>query len=169
MTLSEAISQRRSIRKYIPNAEISDEHIKEILTAAMLAPSACNSRPWNFIVIKSNEAKQKALSIHNYARHLKDASIGIIVCASPSIQEGKICEGFFPQDCGAAIENMLLKCVELGYGACWCGIYPRNEKVEAFTNAFNIKDLPIALVVIGKADEEPEAKGFYEEEKVRII
>lgn len=168
MNVNEALKSRRSIRKYKSGIEIPEEHIRAILEAAMMAPSACNTRPWEFIIIKSNEAKEKALSIHPYARHLKDAPIGIIVCARPDLQKG-ISQGFFPQDCGAAIENILLESLELGYGSCWCGIYPREERVNLFKETFNINSVPLALVVIGAADEAPAAKGFYDESRVKIL
>ena len=168
MNLNEAIRKRRSVRKYKSGIIIPDEHIRTILESAMMAPSARNTRPWEFVVLKSDEAKQKAIDIHPYAGHLKKASIGIVICARPDLQEG-IAEGFFPQDCGAAVENILLSSLELGYGSCWCGIYPREDRVEMFREAFNLSNTPMALIVIGKADEEPNSKGFYEESKVTII
>ena len=168
MNLNDAIRARRSIRKYKSGNEISDEHIKTILEAAMMAPSACNTRPWEFIVIKSDEAKEKILSIHPSAQHFKDASVGIIVCAKPEVQTGPAV-GYFPQDCGAAVENMLLQAFELGYGSCWCGIYPREERVELYKKTFDISSLPLAFVVIGVSDEEPQQKGFYDESKVTVL
>lgn len=168
MELTEAILKRRSIRKYKAGFNISDEEIKTILNAAMHAPSACNTRAWEFIVIKSENAKKRVMKIHPYAKHLENASLAILVCARPDLQQG-IAEGFFPEDCGAAVENILLQSLELGYGSCWCGIYPREERVELFKKEFGLSSLPFALVVIGKADEEPQEKGFYDEEKVTVI
>lgn len=168
MELKDVIKGRRSIRKYQKGVEIPDEHIKSILEAAMMAPSAKNIRPWEFVVLKSEDAKNRAVAIHPYAKYLSDASVGILVCALPEKQEG-VCEGFYPQDCGAAIMNILLKSYDLGYGSCWCGIYPRVERVESFKDEFNLKSMPIALVVIGKADETPSARGYYDDEKVTVL
>ena len=168
MNLNEAIRNRRSVRKYVPGVEMPDEHIKTILESAMMAPSACNSRPWEFVVLKSTEAKEQALKIHPYAKHLRDASVGVLVCAREDLQKG-IAEGYFPQDCGAAIENILLQSLELGYGSCWCGIYPRLERVTMFKEEFNLKSTPVALVVIGRAAEMPDARGFYDDDRVSII
>ena len=165
MNVSDAIRKRRSIRKYKIGVKIPDEHIKRILEAGMMAPSARNTRPWEFVVLKSEEAKEKAVNIHPYAKHLKDASLGIIVCAKPS----DIAEGYYPQDCGASIENILLEALELGYGTCWCGIYPREERIEPFKKEFNIDSIPLALIVIGVSDEAPNAKGYYDESCVKII
>ena len=52
MNTLETIRSRRSIRKYKPGVEIPNEDIKQILEAAMMAPSACNTRPWEFVVVK---------------------------------------------------------------------------------------------------------------------
>lgn len=168
MNTTEAIRKRRSIRKYQSGETISDAEIKTILEAAMMAPSARNTRPWEFIVLKSKEARQKASEVHPYAKHLSEASLGIIVCARPELQED-VCPGYFPEDCGAAVQNILLQSTELGYGSCWCGIYPREERIKEISEAFSIESIPFALIVIGKADEEPSARGFYDEERVKIL
>lgn len=168
MNLTEAILKRRSVRKYKSGCEIPDTDLKQILNAAMHAPNAKNTRAWEFIVIKSDEAKERALKIHPYAQHLKDASLAVLVCAHPELQQG-IAEGFYPQDCGAAVQNIMLQSLELGYGSCWCGIYPKEERVELFKKEFDLKCLPIALVVIGVADCEPSEKGYYDESLVTII
>lgn len=168
MTVYEALLGRRSIRKYVKGYEIPDDDITKILTAAMHAPSACNTRPWEFYVIKSEEAKAKVLSIHPYARHLETASAAILVCAKPDVQSSAA-EGYFPQDCGAAVENILLSAFELGYGTCWCGIYPRDERVTLFKETFNLSSLPFGLITIGKADETPTKKGFYDESLVKYL
>ena len=55
MNLSDVIRARRSIRKYKPGIEIPEEHMKTILEAGMMAPSACNTRPWEFFVIKRGD------------------------------------------------------------------------------------------------------------------
>ena len=49
MTITEVIRARRSIRKFKPGAVVTDDQIKLLLEAAMLAPSACNTRPWEYI------------------------------------------------------------------------------------------------------------------------
>lgn len=58
MNLYDAVRKRRSIRKYKPGKTVSDEDIHKILEAGMMAPSACNTRPWEFFVFKSEEARE---------------------------------------------------------------------------------------------------------------
>ena len=129
MSVNEIIKKRKSIRNYKKGAVVTDEQIKIILEAGMLAPSACNSRPWEFIVIKNKEKLEKIMKIHPYTTMLNSASLAIIVCANTNLQDG-VSEGFFPQDCGAATQNMLLQSAELGLGTCWCGIYPKEDIVK---------------------------------------
>lgn len=168
MTVYDAILNRQSVRKYQKGYVIPEEDITKILTAGMHAPSACNTRPWEFYVLKSDEAKEKARAIHPHARHLETASIAILVCAKPEMQ-GPVAEGFFPQDCAAVTENILLCAYELGYGSCWCGIHPRENLSNSFKETFNISSVPFGLITIGKSDETPSKKGFYDESLVKFL
>lgn len=54
MEVTEPLRARRSIRKYKSGAEIPQQDIDLILEAAMIASSAEDSRPWEFVVIKSS-------------------------------------------------------------------------------------------------------------------
>ena len=78
-------------------------------------------------------------------------------------------EGFWPQDCGAAAENILLQATELGYGSCWCGAYPRMDRVEKIQKVLNISSVPVSIIAIGKANEEPERRGYYDENCVKYF
>ena len=51
MDLFEAIEGRKSIRRFKP-LPVPDEDINRILDAGRLAPSANNTQPWSFLVIK---------------------------------------------------------------------------------------------------------------------
>lgn len=168
MNITEAIRNRRSIRKYKEGIAIPEQDIHAILEAAMMAPSARNTRPWEFIVIKDAGVKEKIISVHPYAKHLRDASLGIVVCGRPDLS-GDDAEAFWPQDCGAAIENILLQALELGYGSCWCGIYPRQERTREVQSILGITSIPVALITIGVADEAPAARGYYDETRVKEI
>ena len=88
MNTSEAIRARRSIRKYQKGAIIPKEHIEQMLEAAMMAPSACNRRPWEFVVVKKPEVLEQIMEIHPYTQMLKTASLAVVVCGRPDLQEG---------------------------------------------------------------------------------
>ena len=166
--MNELIEKRRSVRKYQTSKPVTKEQLRELLGAAMLAPSACNSRPWEFIAITKREILDEIARIHPYARMCTTAAAAIVVVAVP--QSGRP-EGYFPQDCGAATQNILLQAVSMGLGACWCGVYPKEERIADIRKLLNIKEpkIPFNVIVIGTPDETPERRGFFEESKVTYI
>jgi len=166
--MNEIIKNRHSIRTYRSDKPVSKEQLNQILEAAMLAPSACNSRPWEFIVITKREILDKIAQIHPNAQMCETAAAAIIVVAIP--QSGRP-EGYFPQDCGAATQNILLEATSLGLGTCWCGVYPREERMTSLSKLLDIPDskIPFNIIAVGIPDENPAGKGFFEEEKVSYI
>ena len=165
MDCTQAIRARRSVRKFKPGQTIPKAEVEAMLEAAMMAPSACNCRPWEFFVVENPEVKQKLKNAHPYAGMLENASLAIVVCARPEDQ-ASVCEGYWPLDCGAAVENLLIQAAALGYGACWCGCWPSMERLPPIQDILNTQSIPVALVSVGVPDEEPAPQGFYEAEKV---
>ena len=171
MTVSEAIRKRRSIRKFKKGAEVTDAQVKQLLEAAMVAPSACNSRPWEFVVVRDRAKMDKIRKIHPYTGMLETASLTIVMLALPQTQTRPIDIGYYPQDCGAATENILLEAVGLGLGACWCGVYPKEKRMGEIINVLELPagSVPFCVIAVGVPDEAPEARGAYDEGKVRYI
>jgi len=166
MACAEFIRNRHSIRRYQSGKIVPSEDIKTILEAAMMAPSACNTRPWKFVVLRNRPLMEKLAAIHPYCKHLLPAGCGIIVVGLPEAQDA-IAQGFYPQDCGAAIENLMLQARTMGYGTCWCGLYPRIERCREVAELLDLKEgIPMAIVTLGVPDEDPAPRGYYEEEKV---
>lgn len=168
MDCSDSIRLRRSVRKFKTDTLVPDRDIKLILEAAMMAPSAVNSRPWEFIVVTDRETKEGIMKVHEYSKMLKSAPLAIVVCGKPECQT-ELGEPFWPQDCAAATENILLQATALGYGSCWCGCYPVESRVKGLQELFGIKSIPVAVVAIGVADESPKAKGFFDEGAVKYF
>ena len=167
MELKAAIRKRRSIRRYVKGAPLAEEDLKGILEAAMMAPSARNGRPWEFVVVESEEKKREVVAHHPYCRHLLDAAVGIVVTVPGGYD--KVAREFTPQDAGAAIENLMLEALDRGYGTCWCGIYPDPARSAEIAKVIGTDRIPIGIVTLGKADEEPAARGYYDEKKVKRI
>lgn len=70
MDCSDSIRLRRSVRKFKTDTLVPDRDIKLILEAAMMAPSAVNSRPWEFIVVTDRETKEGIMKVHEYSKML---------------------------------------------------------------------------------------------------
>ena len=135
MNTTETIRARRSVRKYQPGMAIPKEHLDLMLEAAMCAPSACNSRPWEFVVVESTDIRKQITKIHPYCRSLPDASLGIVVCGNPNALPNVPAEGFWPQDCAAATQNLLLQATELGVWHLLVRDLPRQRSLDGLREA----------------------------------
>ena len=164
MDCTQTIRARRSIRKFKPGDSIPRADVETMLEAAMMAPSARNTRPWEFFVVENAELRAKLRAAHPFSAMLDTASLAVVVCARPEDQKGAV-EGYWPLDCGAAVENLLLQAVALGYGACWCGCWP-NHRMSTLQDLLSTQSIPVALVALGVPDEDPPARGFYQADKV---
>jgi len=169
--VNEIIKKRKSIRQYDAKGVVTDEQIKTLLEAAMLAPSACNLRPWEFIVVKNRSELDKIVEFHRFAKMIKDAQVAIIVIGKPDIQKGKPGDGMWQHDCGAVVQNILLQATEMGLGTCWCGLHPNEGYMQQTRELFKIEktDMPFCVIAVGVPAEDFGSRGFYEESKVKWI
>lgn len=162
MEALKAILGRRSIRVYT-NKDVSEDFVRQLLEAAMSAPSAGNEQPWHFVVIKDRKVLDAVPSIHPYSAMLRRASVAILVCGDQTLEKYK---GFWVQDCSAATQNMLIAAHALGLGAVWLGFYPVEERVAGIKKMLGIPDhvVPLGMVSIGwPAEEKPPARRYREE------
>lgn len=162
-----AIFSRRSVRQY-ESGKLEEAQVENLLKAAMSAPSAGNARPWHFIVVEDHEILSQIPGIHPHAAMASHAPFAILVCAEPALEKYP---GYWPQDCAAATQNILLAANAQGLGAVWCGVYPGIKDDSQFRKLFNLPDkvIPMSLVVIGKRPEgagEPKDPGRYDQSRV---
>jgi nitroreductase len=164
MELMQAILNRRSVRKY-SDAPVADKDIHRMLEAAMMAPSAGNAQPWQFVVIRDRTKLETIPQIHPYAKMAADAPLGIMVCGDLTLEKF---EGFWVQDCSAAVQNILLAAHGLGLGAVWTGIYPVQDRVDGFRKLCGLpeKVIPLALLVMGYPAQETKSESRYKAKRV---
>lgn len=163
MELINAINERRSIRKYAP-CVVKKEEIEEIVRAAQMAPSWKNSQTARFYVALSEEMREKVrLSLASFnTERTQDAGAFIVTTVVRGISgymPNGTCthlgNGFECFDNGLAVENMLLKAHELGYGTLIMGLY-KEEKLRELL-AIPKEESVVVVVALGKADISPEA------------
>jgi nitroreductase len=149
------IFERRSVRKY-DGRPVDEAQIELLLRAAMCAPTAKNVRPWEFLVITERDIMNRIASVHPYAKMLKTASCAIIVCALPGKSPGTS-DDYFPQDCAAATENILLQAVSMGLGTVWCGVYPKAERIQNIRDIVPLPEniIPFNVIAVGYPDDQP--------------
>ncbi len=71
-------------------------------------------------------------------------------------------------DCAAAVENMLLAAHALGLGAVWCGVYPREPRMEGLRQLVGLPKNVIAhsLVALGYPAEQVQPENRCRPERV---
>lgn len=139
------LMKRQSVRHYTKQA-ISEEAITLMLEAAMQAPSANNQQPWEFIIVDDRTLLDRLSKASRGAWMLAEAPLAIIVVMK---EEGKSPQ-MRPQDCAAAVENILLSAVEQQLGAVWIGVYPLEERMTYINDILHIsKGTAFAQIAIG--------------------
>ena len=112
----DAIRRRASVRAYT-DEPVAEEHLEEILTAALSAPTANNVRPWHIVVVTDDEKRAKLSQVHQWASFCAQSPVVLVFCADGSRQPH-----WWIEDACAALENALIQAAELGLGTCWVGI-----------------------------------------------
>ena len=142
-----AIFTRRSIRRF--SSRSTDEQTQNILLrAAFAAPSAENARTRHFIVISSRDKLDLLPTLHPSAGPAREAPLAILICCDTSAEPQTV---FWPQDCAAAAQNIMLAARALGLGSLWCGIHPMEAREQAFISAFSLPGMvrPADLIILG--------------------
>jgi nitroreductase len=164
MDILEAIQTRRSIRVFT-DQPVSPDLVRQILQAAMMAPSAGNAQPWQFLVVDDRSILDHIPTIHPYAAMSRQAQVGILVCGDLSREKYP---GFWVQDCAAAIQNMLLAAHGLGLGAVWTGIYPDADREGRFREFFRLPAsiIPLAFIPIGYPGQHPSSRDRFDPDRI---
>ena len=144
MDALEAILTRHSIRRYTAEP-VGEELVRQVLAAAMSAPSACNEQPWHFVVIDDRATLDAIPEYHAYSTSLKRAPVGVVICADD--RAGTLLP-YWPQDCAAATQNLLLAAHALGLGAVWLGIYPEADRIAKTRQLLHLPEKVVPFCVI---------------------
>ncbi len=162
MDILNGILTRRSIRKY-SSGIITREHVEELIKYGMYAPSARNAQPWHFVLMNDQDVFMKIIDIHPHAKMLLQAQWGIAVCGDEQLAHTP---DYWPVDCSAVSQNILLAAHGMGYGAVWIGIYPRPERMSALKELLQLPPHIHVLSIISvghPAQEIPQPERFHPE------
>ena len=147
---TDLVQSRRSIRSYTED-QIPHKHLEKCVDAARIAPSACNSQPWKFIIVNDKKLVKnialKTLS-RDYGMNAftENANAFIVIVSEkqkliPSIAGAVQRTDYRLIDIGIACEHIVLQAQELSIGTCVLGWFnekrikkilsiPRSRKVE---------------------------------------
>ncbi len=155
---------RRSIRKF-QSRPVEEEKIEILLRAAMAAPSAHNQQPWAILVLDERETLDGISRVHPYAQMLRQAPLAFLVLGTMDKLKTEL---FWPQDCAAAVENVMVEAVNQGLGSCWMGVYPVQELQDALGALLSVPPnlMPFALIALGYPGEEKEPSKRFDPARV---
>jgi nitroreductase len=81
LNIISAIETRRSFRQFDATHEISEEEIERLIALAMLSPTAGNTQPWRFVVVRDPALRQEIRAAASGQTQVTDASLLIILTA----------------------------------------------------------------------------------------
>ncbi len=164
MALLDLLKHRKSVRDFL-DKPVEREKIMMCLEAARLAPSACNSQPWKFIVVDDRQLKNKLCraafsGIYSINSFCKKAPVIVVVVSEKSkflARIGGMFRGtkYYLIDIGIAGEHFVLQAEDLGIGTCWIGWFDESA-VKSILNIPRRKKIDILI-----------ALGYYDREKTR--
>jgi nitroreductase len=162
MSFLDLVNKRYSVRNY-KTTPVPQEKVVRCIEAARLAPSACNSQPWKFIIVDEPElvnelakgAFEGLLDFNHFA--FKAPVLVLIVCERENLSAkfGSIVKkkNFSLMDIGIAAEHFCLQAVEEGLGTCIIGWF-NEKKVKKILSIPKLKRVELVITVGFSADEE---------------
>ncbi|MFQ6088490.1 MAG: nitroreductase family protein [Candidatus Methanofastidiosia archaeon] len=158
------IEKRRSIRKF-KDEKIPREVVFEILRLGQRAPTACSFQTYSFILIE--DERREIFRLSNYQEMVLEAPVLILVCADlkrfkrvlkfagACRKLGTSTRIFSIIDATLAAQNMVLACEAFGLSSVFVGSVLDNAK--EISKVLNLPEevLPLYLLCIGCADENP--------------
>lgn len=181
-----AITQRRSVKHYDAAHQMAEAEIDQLMSLALLSPTAFNIQNWRFVLVSDSELRRKIRAAAWDQAQVTDASLLVVVCADLKAWEKEparywrnapadVSNYLIPmidqyyrgkdqvqrdeamRSCGIAAQTLMLAAKSLGYDSC-----PMDGfDFDAVAKLINLPDdHVIALfVVVGKAIKEAQPRG----------
>jgi nitroreductase len=149
------LTRRRMIRKFRPDP-VSDEVVRRIIRAAMRAPSAGHTQPWNYVVVRDAAIRRRLARAALGQMFVAEAPVVIVPCADRARSRSRYGE---EGDHYAIIDTafssllLLLAVVEEGLGACFVGAFYKDQVSRILDLPEAVR--PLAVVPIGVPAERP--------------
>lgn len=165
MNVREAIYGRRAVREFTAKP-VDEELLRQLIDAAIQAPSAVNQQPWLFTVVRnkellariSSEAKSHmlktspaALASHHFLPALSDPKFDIFYGAPVLIVISAAAGPWTIEDCALAAENLMLAAHAAGLGTCWIGFAKGWLEAPEGKSILNLPatHIPVAPIIVG--------------------
>lgn len=165
MELTQAIASRRSIRNYQDNATVTADQVKELIAAAIQAPSWKNSQTGRYYVIlspkKMDEIARECLPEFN-ANNCVNAKALIVTAfetkrsgfTREGVAENELGDEWGAYDLGLANENLVLRARDLSLDTLIMGIRD-GEKLRAKLDIPESQRI-VSVISVGVRASDPE-------------
>ena len=171
MDLREAIYTRRAVREFTAEP-VDDKTFRQLIDAAIQAPSAVNQQPWSFCVVRdqallayiSSEAKTHMLqnlarrSIAPFSGTAEQSDLPYFLSAPALILISSAAESpWAVENCSLAAENLMLAARAAGLGTCWIGfaqswlVTPEGKAALKLPANY----MPVAPIIVGHPKSAP--------------
>ncbi|MTI83770.1 MAG: nitroreductase family protein [Firmicutes bacterium] len=146
----QAINARTSVREF-KMEPVPEDHVEQLVQAAVRAPSAGNIQPWFFYIVTSGRLKNALAQAALGQGSIASAPVVIVVCAEPEasakIYGDRGRHLYCLQDTAAALQNLMLAAIPLGLGTCWVGAFDEGKVAELLDMSGGRR--PVAMVPVG--------------------
>ncbi|MGC9106515.1 MAG: nitroreductase family protein [Thermoprotei archaeon] len=142
--------KRRSIRSFL-DKPVDLNLVKELIRVANHAPSSMNREPWKFILITDPKVREELSKLHDGAKHLAKAPLGVAVVAEPDVSPNT-----WMVDAVNATMYFVLAAYSVGLAVAWVAAY-ENERAKEVLKIPKEKVL-ITLLSVGYPDPSYEVK-----------
>ena len=153
MDYFDLISRRQSIRRWQPRA-VNPEQIQAILKAANRAPSAGNCQAFEIYVTCNEDARKRIAGATFDQGYVASAPAHLVFCTHASRCEYPGRETYALEDTTIACTFAMMAVTALGLSTVWIGAFDPEGVAKAIGCAEG--EVPIAILPIGYADEQPE-------------
>jgi len=143
-----AVASKRDWRSY-SDRPVPEDVQRRILDAGRLAGSAVNKQPWRFVVVESEEAKERVAQTVYAHDNIATCAFAVAITT-----EG----GGYPVDVGRALQNMFLVAWNEGVASCPNGMPDQEPAARAL--GLDEGWLPVNIPSFGypKRDLQPESR-----------
>ena len=76
-----AIHQRRAVKHYDPNHQMSESEIQTLMEHVILSPTSFNIQNWRFVIVDDPELRQKIRAASWNQAQVTEASLLVLLCA----------------------------------------------------------------------------------------
>ncbi len=116
MTVLSAIQERTSYRGLYQSTAVPRDDLLKIMDAGLAAPSGCNKQTTSLIAVDDPDILEQ---LHRVINPPIGNTAPAMICVLTQRIISYRNKTYYIQDYSAAIQNMLLAIIELGYQSCW--------------------------------------------------